>query len=197
MDEGGGGPRRGGARGDRMNTALVTTILVFVAVGVGFLAANLLVGRLVRPSRPNPEKGEVYECGEEPIGSAWIQFDLRFYVVALLFVVFDVEIAFFFPWAVVFGSANRAADANLPVEQRVEAAQNLAMPGTTAPAPDAAAMESLARFAFIDLMVFFGILLVGFAYLWRRGDLEWVRSVAAQVQAQGKPTTAAVGIGEK
>ncbi|HVK18604.1 MAG TPA: NADH-quinone oxidoreductase subunit A [Fimbriiglobus sp.] len=62
-------------------------------------------------------------------------------------------------------------------------------------------METLARLAFIDLMVFFGILLVGFAYLWRRGDLEWVRSVAAQVQAQGKPVsspaTVVVGLGEK
>jgi NADH-quinone oxidoreductase subunit A len=181
--------------------ALVATILVFVAVGIGFLAFNLLVGRLVRPDRPSPEKGDIYECGEEPIGSAWIQFDLRFYVVALLFVVFDVEIAFFFPWAVVFGSANRAADVSLPPEQRAEAAQALAMPGTTAAVPDAATMDALARFAFLDLMVFFGILLVGFAYLWRRGDLEWVRSVAAQVQAQGKPvsspTTVVVGLGEK
>jgi NADH-quinone oxidoreductase subunit A len=179
-----------------MNAALVATILVFVAVGIGFLAFNLVLGRLVRPERPSPEKGEVYECGEEPIGSAWIQFDLRFYVVALLFVVFDVEIAFFFPWAVVFGSANRAADANLPAEQRVEAAQALALPGA-APAtpPDAEAMTALARIAFIDLLVFFGILLVGFAYLWRRGDLEWVRSVAAQVQAQPKPSPTAAAVG--
>ena len=70
-------------------------------------SANLLLGKLVRPDKPSPEKGEVYECGEQPIGTAWIQFDLRFYVVALLFVIFDVELAFFFPWAVVFGSANR------------------------------------------------------------------------------------------
>jgi NADH-quinone oxidoreductase subunit A len=184
-----------------MNAALVATILVFVAVGVAFLGLTLALGRLFRPNRPSPEKGDIYECGEEPIGSAWIQFDLRFYVVALLFVVFDVEIAFFFPWAVVFGSATRAADANLPAEQRIEAAQTMAPPGTTATLPDAAAMETLARLAFLDLLVFFGILLVGFAYLWRRGDLEWVRSVAAQVQAEGKPistpTTVVVGLGEK
>jgi NADH-quinone oxidoreductase subunit A len=184
-----------------MNTALVATILVFVAVGIGFLAFNLVLGRLVRPDRPGPEKLSVYECGEEPIGSAWIQFDLRFYVVALLFVVFDVEIAFFFPWAVVFGSANRAADPNLPAEQRVEAAQAMAAPGTAVTTPDAEAMHALARIAFLDLLVFFGILLVGFAYLWKRGDLEWVRSVAAQVQEQGKsissPATVVVGLGEK
>lgn len=166
-----------------MTTALVATIVVFVLAGIAFLAGPLVVGWLVRPDRPSPEKGEVYECGEVPIGSAWIQFDLRFYVVALLFVIFDVEIAFFFPWAVVFGSANRAADPNLPVEQRIEAAQNLAPIGTSPSAPDPTAMASLAQFAFLDLAIFFGILLVGFAYLWRRGDLEWVRSIAAQVRA--------------
>jgi NADH-quinone oxidoreductase subunit A len=185
-----------------MNTALVVMILVFVAVGIAFLAFNLALGRLVRPNRPSPEKGGIYECGEEPVGSAWIQFDLRFYVVALLFVVFDVEIAFFFPWAVVFGSANRAANEALPVEQRIEAAQTLALPGAApAAAPDPAAMSTLAQLAFIDLMIFFGILLVGFAYLWKRGDLEWVRSVAAQIQQQARPpaspAAAVAGLGER
>ena len=176
-----------------MSTALVATILVFVAAAAGFLLFNLALGRLVRPERPSPEKGAVYECGEEPIGSAWIQFDLRFYVVALLFVIFDVEIAFFFPWAVVFGSANRAADGRLPVEQRVEAANKLQLPDAPPPAapPDPEAMTTLARLAFVELMVFFGVLLVGFAYLWKRGDLEWVRSVASQVQSEGRPGPAA------
>jgi NADH-quinone oxidoreductase subunit A len=106
-----------------------------------------------------------------------------------------VEIAFFFPWAVVFGAAHRAGDETLPAAQRIEAAAQLG-PTPAAP-PDTQAMHTLSLIAFADLMVFFGILLVGFAYLWRRGDLEWVRSVAAQVQAQGKPTPVAVGIGEK
>jgi NADH-quinone oxidoreductase subunit A len=159
-------------------TALVATILVFVAVGAVFLFANLLVGRFVRPSKPSPEKGEVYECGEQPIGSAWVQFDLRFYVVALLFVIFDVEVAFFFPWAVVFGSATQMGNENLPAEQRVIAAQHLDPAATTA--PDPAAAQVFAQFAFLELLVFFGILLVGFAYLWRRGDLDWVRSLASQ-----------------
>src|SRR3954468_17287206 len=88
-------------------TALVATIAVFVSVAVVFLLANLMLGKLVRPNRPSPEKGEIYECGEKPVGTAWVQFDLRFYVVALLFVIFDVEIAFFFPWAVVFGQATQ------------------------------------------------------------------------------------------
>ncbi len=167
-----------------MSTALVATVVVFVVAGVVFLSLPLLAGWLIRPNKPSVEKGEVYECGEVPIGSAWIQFDLRFYVVALLFVIFDVEIAFFFPWAVVFGSANRAADPQLPAEQRVEATRSLTPTGTPlAEPPTSEAMHGLATFAFLDLVVFFGILLVGFAYLWRRGDLEWVRSVASQARA--------------
>lgn len=140
-------------------TTLVAAVAVFASVGAVFLAVNLLVGKLVRPNRPSPEKGEIYECGEKPVGTAWIQFDLRFYVVALLFVIFDVEIAFFFPWAVVFGQAATAANAG---------------------GPNADTASAFAQFAFAELLVFFGILLVGFAYLWRRGDLEWVRSTAAQ-----------------
>ena len=128
---------------------LVATIVVFLIVGAIFLAVNLLLGQWLRPNRPNADKGDIYECGEEPIGTAWGQFDLRFYVVALLYVIFDVEIAFFFPWAVVFGQANRNGN------------------------------ETLARLAFIDFMIFFGILLVGFAYLWKRGDLAWVRSTTS------------------
>ena len=118
----------------------------------------------------------MYECGELPAGDARVQFDLRFYVVALLFIVFDVELAFFFPWAVVFGSATRAGDAAASVEQRAAAAGNL---GLTA-APDPAAMNALATLAFVELLAFFGVLLVGFAYLWKRGDLEWVRSTGSQ-----------------
>jgi NADH-quinone oxidoreductase subunit A len=140
-------------------TALVATLFVFAGVGIAFLIANLTLGQLIRPNRPSPEKGEVYECGEKPIGSAWIQFDLRFYVVALLFVIFDVELVFFFPWAIVFGTATRQAnslDANAPVA------------------------HAFAEFAFLELLVFFAVLLVGFAYLWRRGDLEWVKSLISQ-----------------
>src|SRR6476620_2758727 len=101
-------------------TELVTLMLVFVAVGVGFLLTNLLLGKLFRPARPGVEKGEIYECGEPPVGSSWIQFDLRFYVVALLFVIFDVEMAFFFPWAVVFGTSNELANnTQLTMQERV------------------------------------------------------------------------------
>src|SRR5262249_26444740 len=68
----------------------------------------------IRPSVPDAEKLTIYECGEPTVGSAWIQFDLRFYVVALLFVIFDVEVAFFFPWATVFGKANQLANLEPP-----------------------------------------------------------------------------------
>jgi NADH-quinone oxidoreductase subunit A len=179
-------------------TALVLVILIFVAAGFTLLVAGLITGRLLRPHKPSPEKGEVYECGEQPIGTAWVQFDLRFYVVALLFVIFDVELAFFFPWAVVFGSATKAADESQPAAVRVEAAKNLQPQGEqketeTPPTPPApAAAKSLAWLAFADIMIFFGVLLVGFAYLWRRGDLKWVRSTAAQ---QGEPGALATGGG--
>jgi len=159
---------------------LVVGILVFLAVGTLFLLANLGLGKMIRPNRPSVAKGEIYECGEKPVGTAWIQFDLRFYVVALLFVIFDVEMAFFFPWAVVFGSANRAGDASLSEADRLGAANTLA-PGTTT-APDTDTMQLFAQFAFAEFLIFFAILLVGFAYLWRRGDLEWVRSLGGQIQ---------------
>lgn len=177
---------------------LVLVVLIFTAAGFTLLAANLILGLLVRPDKPSPEKGEVYECGEQAIGSAWVQFDLRFYVVALLFVIFDVELAFFFPWAVVFGSATRAGDESKPAEVRIEAAQQLQpQPGVASAAasaqpPDPAAAKSLAWVAFLDIMVFFGVLLVGFAYLWRRGDLEWVRSTAAQ----GESSSASAGVSD-
>src|SRR2546430_412662 len=101
-------------------TSLVLFILIFVAAGLILLAANLVLGWFIRPNKPSPEKAEVYECGEQPVGPAWVQFDLRFYVVALLFVIFDVELAFFFPWAVVFGSANQLSNPELTSSQRNE-----------------------------------------------------------------------------
>ncbi|MCR9119166.1 MAG: NADH-quinone oxidoreductase subunit A, partial [bacterium] len=90
-------------------------LLLFFAVGLLFIFVNLLIGRFVRPDNPSEEKAEIYECGEPSIGTSYIQFDLRFYVVALLFIIFDVEVAFFFPWAVVFGKSANMADPNFDV----------------------------------------------------------------------------------
>jgi NADH-quinone oxidoreductase subunit A len=165
-------------------TDLVLLMLVFVAVGVGFLLTNLTVGKLIRPAKPGGEKGTVYECGEPPVGSSWIQFDLRFYVVALLFVIFDVEMAFFFPWATVFGGANRLTDERVSVEEKAVIQQSMSGKAVEAGSlPDADAANTLAWLAFVDILVFFGVLLVGFAYLWKRGDLEWIRSTAGQPAA--------------
>lgn len=77
-------------------------VLVFALVGIGFVFTALLLGSVLRPSVPTPEKLSTYECGEMPIGSAWMNFNIRFYVVALIFVVFDVEVAFMFPIARIF-----------------------------------------------------------------------------------------------
>src|SRR6185295_18465069 len=96
---------------------IVIYMAIFALTGVVFLFVNLLVGMLLRPHDPHPEKLEIYECGEPTIGSSFVQFDLRFYVVALLFIIFDVEIAFFFPWANVFGKATHLMDPSVPVVQ--------------------------------------------------------------------------------
>src|SRR5918911_1345930 len=84
---------------------LLLSVTVFIAFGAVFVLANLIAGALARPQVPNPEKATVYECGEPVIGSSWVQFDLRFYIVALVYLIFDVEVALFYPWAVAYGSA--------------------------------------------------------------------------------------------
>ena len=134
--------------------AVLLSITLFVVVGAGFVLLNMFVGSLARPKLPNAQKSAVYECGEPPIGPGWVQFDLRFYIVALVYLVFDVEVALFYPWAVVYGDA--AATAALMGD------------GVTA--------ESIRSAALVDMLLFFAVLMVGFAYLWRFGYLDWVRS---------------------
>lgn len=183
-------------------TVAVAYLALFASVGAVFLFANLLVGKFLRPAEPNPEKLAVYECGEPTIGSSFVQFDLRFYVVALLFIIFDVEVAFFFPWATVYGKATHLMDPNLTkIDQRsgelTPAAAKVyadfgvanATPATVG-ASDGQIEESarkLAGLSILDILVFFGVLMVGFAYVWRRGDLDWVRAVSRQRAA--RPTT--------
>lgn len=133
---------------------LLLSITIFVAFGAVFVFANLMVGSLVRPKLPNPEKSAIYECGEPSIGSSWVQFDLRFYIVALVYLIFDVEVALFYPWAVAYGSAARLG-------------KEIGM-----------SVSDLRGVAIVDMLFFFGVLLVGFAYLWRFGYLDWVRSAA-------------------
>lgn len=205
-------------------TAIVAYLALFAGVAAAFLFVNLLVGRLIRPKLPNVEKLEVYECGEPVIGSSFVQFDLRFYVVALLFIIFDVEVAFFFPWATVFGKSvqltspnmpvvvadlSEAEIANLPVGAKPhhlspQAITRLRELGVVDPQPVMLSPEELKRLnvtdggaaitraavrdtaqkialtSFADIGVFFAVLMVGFAYVWRRGDLDWVRAVSSQ-----------------
>src|SRR5882724_3301241 len=120
---------------------ILLSFTLFVGFGVAFVLFNLLMGALARPRVPNVEKSAAYECGEPSIGPSWVQFDLRFYIVALVYLIFDVEVALFYPWAVAWGDA-----ANL--------GQSL---GTGA--------FEIRQVALVDMLFFFGVLLVGFAYL--------------------------------
>jgi NADH-quinone oxidoreductase subunit A len=171
---------------------LVFYLVVFLVISVIFLFIHLVMGKFIRPANPEADKLTIYECGEPTIGSAWVQFDLRYYVIALLFVIFDVEVAFFFPWAITFGKANDLARAGLSDDQRAAISKQLVpsslpsidgSPAASAPISAKTATE-FAWIAMIDILVFFGVLLVGFAYLWKRGDIDWVRTVAAERAAE-------------
>ena len=160
---------------------LVFHMVLFTIAGTVLVMAPLLIGRLVRPNNPTAEKDAVYECGEPTIGSSFIQWDLRFYTIALLFIVFDVEVAFFFPWATLYGGTMQLADTQLDTAARYDLTDKLLnqVPGTSEATGEVIASGEavqLGLLAFSDIMVFFGVLLVGFAYVWKRGDLEWVRA---------------------
>jgi NADH-quinone oxidoreductase subunit A len=173
-------------------TTLVFYLMVFLIISIIFLFIHLLMGKFIRPSNPEADKLTIYECGEPTIGTAWVQFDLRYYVIALLFVIFDVEVAFFFPWAITFGKATELARADLNVTDRKEITKQVqlaSLPPTDKSAPEvqqitAETGSAFAWIAMVDIAVFFGVLLVGFAYLWKRGDIDWVKAVAAEEAAE-------------
>ena len=133
---------------EQLNISPLTQILFFTVGGILFVALALFASRLIRPNRPNPQKLTSYESGETPQGMAWIQFNMRFYVLALVFLLFEVEIVFLFPWATVF--ANKALN-----EQT---------------------SGSWGWFTFVEMLIFIIILAVGLAYIWKKGHLEWVKS---------------------
>ncbi|HXU42417.1 MAG TPA: NADH-quinone oxidoreductase subunit A [Burkholderiales bacterium] len=110
-------------------------ILLFIAVALAIGVAPMVLGKLLGPSRPDPEKLSPYECGFEAFEDARMKFDVRYYLVAILFILFDLEIAFLFPWATVINDIGFAG--------------------------------------FLSMMVFLGILTVGFVYEWMKGALEW------------------------
>jgi len=122
--------------------------LVFAAVGFVFVFTNLILASVLRPKRKTSVGLETYECGEETIGDAWIQFDIRYYTVALVYVIFAVEIAFLFPWALVLKDA--VADTG------------------------AAQGSGIGLFVLVEGFLFVIILFLGLAYVWAKGDLDWV-----------------------
>jgi NADH-quinone oxidoreductase subunit A len=110
-------------------------ILLFILVGLAFGIVPIMAGRLMAPNKPDSEKLSPYECGFEAFEDARMKFDVRYYLVAILFILFDLEIAFLFPWAVV--------------------------------------LEEIGMFGFVSMVIFLGILVVGFIYEWMKGALEW------------------------
>ena len=110
-------------------------VLLFILVGLVVGAAPVILGWVLAPHRPDPEKLSPYECGFEAFEDARMKFDVRYYLVAILFILFDLEIAFLFPWATV--------------------------------------INDIGLFGFLSMMMFLGILVVGFVYEWMKGALEW------------------------
>jgi len=108
---------------------------LFLLFGIGFVAGAFIVSWLLRPRDPNQIKSSTYECGEVVKGTSWIQFNVRYYLIALIFVIFDIEAIFLIPWAVI--------------------------------------LRQLGFAAYFEMMIFIFILLIGFAYAWKKGALEW------------------------
>jgi len=204
-------------------TQIVAYLALFVLIGIVFLLVNLLLGKLVRPADPHAEKTEIYECGEPAIGTSFVQFDLRFYVVALVFIVFDAEVAFLFPSATVFGKITQLADPRVPVVTADAETPALSDVGRGlyaelgVSAPTLAKVSGLSQeissqeaesavkqasfefglFAFVAIMVFFVILLIGFAYEWKTGAYDWVRALPQQRERRVSPLARPVGAEEE
>lgn len=121
-------------------------ILIFLITGTVAIGGLFFVNRLLAPRNPNPEKLSTYECGEEPTGNAWLPFNSRFYVIALVFLLFDVEMVFVFPWATVFGDKQLIA-----------------------------ADSRWGWISLTEMFIFLGILIFGLAYVWVKGDLNWIK----------------------
>lgn len=120
--------------------------ILYFLLGFLLIGGGVVLSRLLAPRRPNPEKLTAYECGEDPIGSSWLQFNMRFYVMGLVFLIFDVELLLLFPWVTVFADAALVAQA----------------PGW-------------AWFALAEGLFFIAVLVVGLVYVWAKGDIDWIR----------------------
>jgi NADH-quinone oxidoreductase subunit A len=122
-------------------------ILLFIIGGAVFILITLFVSRMIRPNRPNPEKLATYESGEEPISAAWTQFNVRFYIIALIFLLFEVEIVLLFPWVTVFAK-----------KEFVEETKG-----------------QWGWFALVEAVIFILVLGLGLAYAWVNGFLDWIK----------------------
>jgi len=122
-------------------------VLIIGVMGILLVSLTLFLGKIVSPKKPTPEKLSTYECGEEAVGSSWIAFNSRFYVIALVFLLFDVEMIFIFPWATVFGRTELIG-----------------------------ADGRWGWFTLTEMAVFIGILIIGLVYVWKKGDLAWIKS---------------------
>ncbi len=124
--------------------------LVFLVFGISFVVLNIhVISKLLRRDAPFHVKGLTYECGEPAYGSSFIRFDIRFYVVALVFLIFDVEVIFLVPWAVALKDLTAAG---------------------------------LGPLAFLEALAFILVVSVGLAYVWRKGDIEWIPRGLRQAQ---------------
>jgi len=110
-------------------------ILIFLGIAVGLAVTMVVASFIVAQQRPDQDKLSAYECGFDPFDDARGRFDVRFYLVAILFIIFDLEVAFLFPWAVALGD--------------------------------------IGLFGFWSMMIFLGVLTIGFVYEWKKGALEW------------------------
>jgi len=116
-------------------------VLIFVIVGIAIGVVPVIAGFLLGPSKPDSEKLSPYECGFEAFEDARMKFDVRYYLIAIIFILFDLEVAFLFPWASIF--------------------------------KDIVANPGVKMFGFVEMLVFLGILLVGYIYAWAKGALDW------------------------
>lgn len=122
-------------------------ILLYIIGGGLFVVVTLFVAYLVRPHRPNPEKLTTYESGEEPAGPAWTQFNIRFYIIALVFLLFEVELVFLFPWATIFARKELVSETG----------------------------GAWGWFSLVEMALFIAVLALGLAYAWVNGFLDWVK----------------------
>jgi len=124
-------------------------VLLVGILGTLFIFGTLVLSFILRPNVPYQEKSMIYDCGEPPVGDAWVNFNIRFYIIALIFLIFEVEVAFMFPVALVY------RDWTLGIG--MESAKGL--------------------YAFVAVLIFAGTLFMGVIYSWRKGDFEWVKKI--------------------